>query len=426
MPALVNLDTANTVWRQGTNQVTVQDGHRALLRAIVHFAAGKALPGTVTYSGTGTGTINDIDGGVDAPTETWTIEFTDATNFTVTGSVSGAQAAGTVGQNYTTTGNPLTSLISFRITAGGTAFVATDSFTIPVTEGPLASDPDQWILDRWSPFTTAGNGFNAINDRASTGTTGSLIWHGQGNGSEAWHAGIALAETPASQIWNFVQRAYTGFSPSQNWDTNLNASDEVFSAAWNNDMTYWVVVNSRRIASVWVVSTTMHAFYQGAILPFASPAEWPFPMCLIGEKDDEEAWNSTAAAFTHGFVNPSESNAVLRDTAGNWLEQTDQTQALSSFPGSTAATVGGPRSWWDNHENFPSGDNQLFPLTFIRLPILNQPLTMDTLGVPQGVYIVTGFNITPQTVLTIDSVDYLVVNDIFRTERDDFWALELS
>lgn len=421
MPAQINLDSSNLVWRQGTNQVAVQDGHLALLRALVAYAGGKSSVGTVTYSGTGDGLIDDIDGGVDAPSETWTIAFTDANNYTVTGSVSGAQAGGSVGNNYTTSGDPLTSLISFRIDAGATPFVSSDAFTIPVTVGALSGQAEQWVLDRWSPFTTAGNGFNAIDDIATAGTTGALIWHGQGNGDESFPAGIQPIATPASQIWNWKMRAYTGFSPTHTWDANLGASDApVYKALWDNDMTYWFVVNARRIVVATVVSTTMHTCYMGAMLPFASPAEWPFPMCIVAEKDDEEAWNSNDSQFTQGIMSAANDNGYLRDQAGVWLDF-DGNQ-VACFPFNSDM-----RGVWDNMENHPNDDNQLIPLTLVSSTSTSAPLsTNHTFGVLDGCFAVTGFNITPQTVLTINSVDYLVINDIFRTERDDFWALRLS
>jgi len=312
------IDTAGSIWRSGSGVIVAEDAHRALLRQIIHFACGKALPDDASFSppATGNGTIEDIDGGVDAPTETWTISFTSATDFTVTGSVSGAQPAGTVNSNYTTTGDPLTSLISFRITPGSTAFVPGDEFSFDVTLGPLSTQNSQWILDRWSPFTTAGDGFNAIDDTVSVGTTGAPILHGQGDGSESFTIGLAPVETPASQIWNFKIRGYTGFSVAENWETNLGASDAVYTALWNNDMTYWLVVNSRRLCATWVVSTTMHSLYAGAILPFASPQEWPYPLAIIGEKGDEEPWSSTSTQFHHGIMRPDTSNGWLRRLDG--------------------------------------------------------------------------------------------------------------
>lgn len=78
---------------------------------------------TITYSGTGNGTFNRYMARENAPTEVWTITATSATNFTVTGSISGAQTAATVGTPYDN------GIIEFEIEAGGTAFVANDEFT---------------------------------------------------------------------------------------------------------------------------------------------------------------------------------------------------------------------------------------------------------------------------------------------------------
>jgi hypothetical protein len=70
--------------------------------------------------------------------ETWTITATNATNFTVVGSVSGAQAAATVGTPYSN------AFISFTINAGINPFVATDYFTITVLPNLKASYTTAW------------------------------------------------------------------------------------------------------------------------------------------------------------------------------------------------------------------------------------------------------------------------------------------
>lgn len=102
--------------------------HYELLRLIKHFACGQL--NADSYSGTGNGTIKRLSVMADnAPEEVWTITATSATNFTVSGSVSGAQAAATVGTFYDN------GIISFIITAGGTAFVAADAFVLSSTNG---------------------------------------------------------------------------------------------------------------------------------------------------------------------------------------------------------------------------------------------------------------------------------------------------
>jgi len=80
----------------------------------------------LSYSGTGNGAIQELEGGPDAIAETVTITMTSATAFGVSGSVSGSLGTGTVGTRFSS------SKVKFLITAGDTAFVNTDAFTVTV------------------------------------------------------------------------------------------------------------------------------------------------------------------------------------------------------------------------------------------------------------------------------------------------------
>jgi hypothetical protein len=79
-----------------------------------------------SFTGTGNGTMTGLAAVGSPPYETWTIQATSATNFTVTGSISGAQAAATVGVPYNS------GEIAFTINAGGVAFTAGARFTVIV------------------------------------------------------------------------------------------------------------------------------------------------------------------------------------------------------------------------------------------------------------------------------------------------------
>jgi hypothetical protein len=76
------------------------------------------------FTGTGTGDLTAYIGTSTSVAETFTITATSATNFTVVGSVTGALADATVGTPYTS------AKIDFTLTAGGTAYVAGDVWTI--------------------------------------------------------------------------------------------------------------------------------------------------------------------------------------------------------------------------------------------------------------------------------------------------------
>ncbi len=81
---------------------------------------------TVGYTGTGNGTLTDVEGGPDAVAENITITFSNATTAAVVGSVSGALGSATVGTKFTS------AKISFLLTAGEIAFVNLDAFTVGV------------------------------------------------------------------------------------------------------------------------------------------------------------------------------------------------------------------------------------------------------------------------------------------------------
>ncbi len=85
------------------------------------------LVGTITYSGTGNGTITQVEAGPDAVAEDVTITFSNATTAAAVGGTSGALGTATVGTLFTS------QYISFMLTSGATAFESADAFVVPVT-----------------------------------------------------------------------------------------------------------------------------------------------------------------------------------------------------------------------------------------------------------------------------------------------------
>jgi hypothetical protein len=88
---------------------------------------------------TGTGTVGSLVGKAGGVSEVITLRAIDATHFDVIGSRSGLLGDATVGTPYTS------AAINLTITAGGTAFVAGDEFTIKIT---AADEQRVWGLTR--------------------------------------------------------------------------------------------------------------------------------------------------------------------------------------------------------------------------------------------------------------------------------------
>jgi len=89
--------------------------------------AGTPTYGTAKLANTGNGTVSGLAATSATVAQTITLTATSATQFSVTGSVSGPLGTATVGVPFTSP------QLDFTINAGTTAFVAGDSITIPTT-----------------------------------------------------------------------------------------------------------------------------------------------------------------------------------------------------------------------------------------------------------------------------------------------------
>lgn len=124
--------------------------HHNMLDLIRRFCAGDgahlitAKPADITK-----GTLANFRVRANGKTETWTITCTaaaaNAGTFSVTGSVSGAQAAATVGVDYSN------AFIAFTLMDGATDFIVGDSFTVTATANAET-------LPHLSAYSGGGNG----------------------------------------------------------------------------------------------------------------------------------------------------------------------------------------------------------------------------------------------------------------------------
>jgi hypothetical protein len=103
-----------------------------LSTGVVAFSAGDYFQFDLVYAptsyiGTGNGQMTGIKADVLAIAEVWTVKFTSATTFNVSGSLSHAQATGAVGAAYDN------NFINFTINAGSIPFQADDEFQLTLS-----------------------------------------------------------------------------------------------------------------------------------------------------------------------------------------------------------------------------------------------------------------------------------------------------
>lgn len=396
-------------------------GYQKLFRAFRRYITGSCefTISDPVPANTGTGVVQLFDTKPAGVAQTWTLTCTTGganAVFSVVGSVSGAMA------NLTTNTNYENAHFACRIEDGGTTFVVGDNFQVVTTAGAVTGN-DKWIIDAYDYF--AQNGVNG----AALGTPNhEIVMHGVGlAGSDAIYVGIRLSETHASSLYHWEIRGLTGFNGSLSFDLQPGISPTpIYTAFWNQSMGYWFVVNGRRFVVVAKVSTTYHALYAGFFLPYATPSEYPYPICIGAEDDLKTAYNSTSTAFSQ-FISPNQNGNCFwfRDVAGAWNVVSNGAQQHCTWP--YAGVDFNPATWLGVLQVLPGGEYPIFPIVIYKSSATNSPLTSGNLvGTLDGCYCVTGHNNSAESLISIGGTNHVVVQNIFRTTRVDYWALKLA
>ena len=511
----------------------------------------------LTYVGTGTGTCTAIKGGATSVAESFDLTATSATNFTVVGTVSGSIGPATVGTPFSHT------KIAFTLTAGGTAFVAGDKFTLATAPkwtqqlGPVTATSTQWRVNfrgsassspvrfqRVELALTAGGADQAAGSggtATATGSTGSntpdmaadtnpatyyeaagtgagwwqytflatkaitevaitgaqannlngpldftieywsgsawviagsfvnetawgaserrvfrlaqYIWLAPGNdGAGQIYVGIHPHRNDAAGWYNWRLGGFTSYSASTDWHNQpggLKRGDYLGGGGLtygpelplaNGSMTYWFVVNGRRVMGVAKSGSTYSPFYLGLIAPYASPGQWPYPLFVGGalafELEPINSDSKWAIGNTHGqhtsYANPftaiklggqtlthNWSPAMLRKPDGSWLGF----YSHSDFYAVNQVLVG---ALWPYAYGFTNlkpdldGTYSVMPIVLIERP----PNATNVYGQFDGVQAVTGTSLTPEAAITIGIDTWIAFPDVTRSTASDYFAMK--
>lgn len=397
-----------------------EKGYQKLFRAFRRYVTGSCTIGTFTDpapANTGNGVIQLFDTKPAGVAQTWTFTCTTAgasAVFSVTGSVSGAMASLTINTNYENTH------IAVRIEGGGTNFVVGDDFTVVTTAGAVTGN-DKWIIDAYDYFA-----LNGVNGAALGTPNHEIVMHGVGlAGTDGIYVGIRLSETPASTLYHWELRGLTGFSASSLFASQPGISTTpLYMALWDQSIPYWFVVNGRRFIVAAKVSTTYHASYAGFFLPYATAGEYPYPMVIGSDAALQTVYTSTAAAFSI-FFDPK-GTMVFRDAAGTWRTFSNGTASTTLFHTWPYDDTQNGRDVLLNILALPSGEYPLMPVNLLQFYSTTDPLPGTNLGVLDGIFATPGTGLSSETLITASAIDYVAIQNIFRTTADAYVAIKLA
>jgi len=379
-----------------------------LLNVLDTFLTATGMALTPSFTGTGNGTI-DARGGSAGVAEIITVTFTSATAFGVVGSISGSLGTGVVGTPFTSTKANLT------ITAGGTAFVSGDIFTFAVCP-PWASK------------------------RRVSGSE--MIWQAPGNGGlEQIIVGAQVFSDVGADYYNWRLGGFTAFNSGAVFNQQpgyVGGASQAHASPvltlWNSTIPYWIIANGRRVIIIAKVSTVYVTAYLGFMTTYMAPGSFPYPLIVGGSLDFqfEPATNSSSwrwsytgnemrnfpIPFASAMSADYQSSLNLRLPSGIWR----------GFDIASSESLLGqlwPYAYMDQSSGIPDWRPNLdggYPL----LPIVLTDTTPNTYGELEGVYATTGFSQSSENTVTIGGIKHLVVQNVFRNTKADFFAVRLS
>ncbi len=393
-------------WETGT----ATDVADLMARLSTFLLKGHALE--PTYSGVGTGTIDNLIGTASSVLETITVTFSSSTAFSVSGSVSGALGSGTVGTPFTST------VVNFTIVAGGTAWANGDTITFVMTP--------PWVSQR----AVAGSEY---------------IWKAPGNdAASSIYAGILRFTDVGADYDNWRLGGFTGFDSGQVFASQPGAiTRPVVPLLRVGSMPYWFVGNGRRVVGIVKASTNYEFFYLGFINQYANPNQYPYPLCVAGSM----SWTSEPASTSQNWRWSYTGNAHRAFSIGDTGIQTDYNRyavrlrkpdgvwlGFGSFRASSSI-VGylWPYGYgWTNPISNLDGGYSLLPVVLHSddgAPGVYPGITVNNpqqWGELDGVFAVTGHGNAAENTVTVGRTKHLVVQNINRTTKSDYFAVKLA
>ena len=393
-----------------------------LLNKLNTFLTSKGKAWGATFVGMGNGIISAWDGGASSVSETFTITATSSTSFNVVGSVSGSIGAATVGTQFTH------AKLTFLLTQGVTAFVAGDAFKINTCPA-------------WQ------------NKRATSGVE--MIWKAPGNdGLREIYVGARVFADAGADYANWRLGGFSGFSSGVDFFSQpgyLGLPSPVLNL-WNSSIPYWFVANGQRVVVFTKISTVYTSCYLGLINAYIDPGSWPYPLFVGGSMawsrepaagDPNWRWSYTADYAMGNFWRGVQTYNIgsTQTTCQGRLRMPDGSfVGLASYTAENVVGSSGPCAVWPYtgdsgsagsrglqalRENL-DGSYPLLPIFFSSDRGTIAGDDVNTWGEFDGIRATSGHANAPENTIKEGFLTYVVFQDVFRNEKDQYCALALD
>jgi hypothetical protein len=209
-----------------------------------------------------------------------------------------------------------------------------------------------------------------------------------------------------NDVFGFGFRGARGFNELAHMTGQPFASGEVTLSMWNSPMTYWFFGNGRKFI-VWG-------------LPFGSPTQYPYPLAIMAQTSLRTLrFNNETESFRN-FWDPGVTGAWLNSPGNAWI-------AIGNVDGNGGAMAVNMVSPWGGNavstiRSAPDGTK----------PVLQSFIHGSAEGGSHFVFLedvfwMPGFGgVGPEDTFDLDGDDYIVFNNIFRLQNQDFCAIRIE
>lgn len=406
-------------WKAGTDSQNVLD----LAGKLRNFICGYRELSGLTFTGTGSGTL-DAFGATDAvAAQTFTITCTNATttgseSWSVSGSVSGSLAVAVSNTLYESNG------VTFIISSDTTAdFAVNDEFQITVgASGAMQTAGDAATLQQhnYTHNGTAASEYKFQVEFSGAGSDTVNICH------------IAHRDIDNNRFMIRLYGAPT-FNNLLDVDAQPGASPMVCVYTRNQPMNYWITANARGYTAVVQAGTTFRIAYCRYLTPYSSPASYPFPLAIGGDSADDTYVYSDQNSKIRFCADPAYNALQVMLPGGSWQgfgnytssENTVFAHSTQDFSaGNLTFPYGGTSPRYDALAALrPNIEGE-----YVMVPIsVSVQANYEDVGEFEGLFFVPGYNtLAAGDIVQHLGVDHLVVQNIHRNTDVDHVALRLE
>lgn len=265
------------------------------------------------------------------------------------------------------------------------------------------------------------------------------IWEAPGNdGGAAIIVGAHAFQRTDVDYYDWELCAFTGFSAALPFYTQPGYHGRLWLPLLNSSIPYWFVADGRHVKIVAKVGTQYESAYMGFLEPFFTPEQVPYPIVLggsltINSTDGLVSWNNILLrysnstnghrAFTHsddntwGYLYAAQTRARRPD--GTWASFFASSDDSFTAPTLTHGWLWPLSHGMTNLDVCIDGSYALFPLAL-------SDTTPNHWGQFSGISVLSGQGLSAETLIRTGAVDHLVVPNITRTDRNDFFAMRLD